>query len=182
MKNNKEKFIEENSHYEDEGSHFNFGSNISGYVNNDGTVDYNSHGLEDRRFESLEDFADWYYDDEPVMHIVSWKQAYYNEDENTIENLNGEVIANIEESDNDKKCEIVSIDGLNEENQKLFEDIKNIKLDGCDIFSDYEIENPSDDFKEFLKRKEINTASSIEVFDNLKDYLKEKKGKEIVFD
>lgn len=67
-----------------EGEEFYFGSNNHGYVNEDGTVWFNSHGQELSDFKSRSDFSDWYYDDDNDVEFVYRYRIGQREDDGSI--------------------------------------------------------------------------------------------------
>jgi hypothetical protein len=71
----KEKFIKETP----KGTPFAFSNDITGEHHADGTVFFNTHGVTYRHFDSIEDFADYYFLNKEVAHNASYNVGERNE-------------------------------------------------------------------------------------------------------
>ncbi len=72
MANNTEDFLTETREtegYGDEMLQIDFGSNRCALVEHDDTVMFNTFGLEQMHFKTLEDFAKWYFDDDKTVEF-----------------------------------------------------------------------------------------------------------------
>lgn len=84
-----------------------FGSNRYITGNSDGTIRYNTHNLEEMTFDTVEDFADWFFNDNQEVEFMYSISMGHRDDE-------GEDVLEMEES------ETFQIDH---------------DIDGCDIWS-----------------------------------------------